>query len=106
MSSHRPTIWMNVTTSANWNRPPVGIVRVEQALCSELEKLIGQQGFKQCIWSNNRFQEWRPDTAQGLSVHSEKSAPDPVRKQPSLRSLLKRLSRFAELLFQNRQRCE
>lgn len=55
-----PTIWMNVTTSANWNRPPVGIVRVEQALCEELGKILGNQDFKQCIWHGGEFVEWIP----------------------------------------------
>lgn len=59
MSEKTPTIWMNVTTSANWQRPPVGIVRVEQSLCVEFAKLYGDR-FKQCIWQDNRFVEWSP----------------------------------------------
>ena len=27
------TVWVHVTTLLNWNRPPVGIVRVEQEYC-------------------------------------------------------------------------
>ncbi len=53
-----PTIWMNVTTSANWSRPPVGIVRVEQALCDELETLLGKDRFKRCVWHDGKFLEW------------------------------------------------
>ncbi|WP_255443410.1 glycosyltransferase family 1 protein [Comamonas sp. Z1] len=53
-------VWMNVTTSANWNRPPVGIVRVEQALCEELGKIFGEDKFKQCIWQDGQFVEWIP----------------------------------------------
>ena len=60
LSSSTPMIWMNVTTSANWTRPPVGIVRVEQMLCSELEKLFGSQ-FKKCVWMDGSFVEWIPD---------------------------------------------
>lgn len=55
-----PTIWMNVTTSVNWNRPPVGIVRVEQELCAALEKLLGPEKFKQCTWTDGNFVEWIP----------------------------------------------
>ncbi|MDN7535544.1 MULTISPECIES: glycosyltransferase family 1 protein [Burkholderia] len=56
--NNAPLIWMNVTTSANWNRPPVGIVRVEQALCTELEALYGRQRFRKCIWREGQFIEW------------------------------------------------
>ncbi|MBL4796436.1 MAG: glycosyltransferase family 4 protein [Oleispira sp.] len=52
--SMKPTIWMNVTTSANWQRPPVGIVRVEQAICNGLQEIYGD-GFKRCIWQGDRF---------------------------------------------------
>ncbi len=55
-----PTVWMNVTTSVNWNRPPVGIVRVEQALRDELAKLLGSNMLKQCVWSDGEFLEWLP----------------------------------------------
>jgi glycosyltransferase involved in cell wall biosynthesis len=47
---------MNVTTSANWNRPVVGIVRVEKSLCAELGKLYGHR-FKECYWQNDKFVE-------------------------------------------------
>lgn len=58
---HRvPTIWMNMTTSRNWNRPPVGIVRVEQALCNELREMLGDDRFRQCLWLENRFVECLP----------------------------------------------
>ena len=63
-----PTVWMNVTTSANWKRPPVGIVRVEQALCGELEKLYGHENFKRCVWLDGQFVEWSPEDPE-LSPH-------------------------------------
>ena len=47
---------MNVTTSANWNRPVVGIVRVEKSLCAELGKIYGHR-FKECYWQNDKFVE-------------------------------------------------
>jgi glycosyltransferase involved in cell wall biosynthesis len=56
MDKSLPTIWMNVTTSENWHRPPVGIVRVEQSLCEEFSKLYGKR-FKKCIWRDGRFIE-------------------------------------------------
>jgi glycosyltransferase involved in cell wall biosynthesis len=47
---------MNVTTSVSWDRPAVGVVRVEKSLCAELGKLYGHQ-FKECHWQNDRFIE-------------------------------------------------
>lgn len=58
--SGAPTIWMNVTTSANWQRPPVGIVRVEQALKTELSRLYGSR-FKTCIWEHDKFVEYHEE---------------------------------------------
>lgn len=49
-----PTIWMNVTTSATWTRPAVGIVRVEQEICRELERFYGSR-FQKCIFENGEF---------------------------------------------------
>lgn len=62
MSEGFPTIWMNVTTSANWQRPPVGIVRVECSLRDELAKLYGSR-LKQCVWQGEQFVEWVPQLA-------------------------------------------
>lgn len=58
-----PIVWMNVTTSANWKRPPVGIVRVEEALCNELEKLLGSKKFKRCVWQDGDFIESIPKSS-------------------------------------------
>ena len=38
-----PTFWMNVTTSANWQRSPVGIVRVEQEVRRHLSLMLGDR---------------------------------------------------------------
>jgi glycosyltransferase involved in cell wall biosynthesis len=65
------TVWMNVTTSANWNRPPVGIVRVEMALAKELEKIYGRDKFKRCVWMDGQFVEWTPpDTVEVIADNS------------------------------------
>jgi glycosyltransferase involved in cell wall biosynthesis len=66
-----PTVWMNVTTSANWTRPPVGIVRVEQALCEELGKLLGITRFKQCVWVDGEFSEWIPTSTEEDERHAK-----------------------------------
>jgi glycosyltransferase involved in cell wall biosynthesis len=50
----RPTIWMNITSSKNWARPPVGIIRVERTISEELEKIY-TTSFKKCVWVEDRF---------------------------------------------------
>lgn len=84
MSENLPTIWMNVTTSANWRRPPVGIVRVERSLCAELGSLYGER-FKQCVWQDGKFVEWRPQAKQQdnssstrLEQHTQKQQIAPI----------------------------
>jgi glycosyltransferase involved in cell wall biosynthesis len=72
MSIDTPVIWMNVTTSANWQREPVGIVRVERALCAEFTKLYGAR-FKRCIWQDGEFIEWIPsEEKKTLNLNSPK----------------------------------
>lgn len=63
MKQDNAKIWMNVTTSHNWQRPPVGIVRVERLLSNELALLYGSR-FKKCIWSNGNFIELKPQEIQ------------------------------------------
>jgi glycosyltransferase involved in cell wall biosynthesis len=47
-------IWINVTASEMWNRPPVGILRVEQALTEGLSRILGDRLGK-CIWHDGKF---------------------------------------------------
>ncbi|NHK97943.1 glycosyltransferase family 4 protein [Rubrivivax benzoatilyticus] len=49
---------MNVTSSVNWTRPAVGIVRVERALARELAALLGPDRFRLCVWRDGRFVQW------------------------------------------------
>jgi glycosyltransferase involved in cell wall biosynthesis len=60
MNTPKRTIWMNVTTSAFWQRPPVGIVRVERSLNAELAKLYGP-ALRQCIWQGQQFVALAPE---------------------------------------------
>jgi glycosyltransferase involved in cell wall biosynthesis len=66
-----PTVWMNVTTSANWARPAVGIVRVERALCEELGRSLGLTRFKQCVWLDGEFLEWIPASTDTDERHDK-----------------------------------
>jgi glycosyltransferase involved in cell wall biosynthesis len=61
-------VWINVTTSANWSRPAVGIIRVERALAEHLQTQLGKNTCRLCVWKDDRFVEWTPD--------SEFSSPD------------------------------
>jgi len=51
----KPKIWMNVTTSANWHRPVVGIVRVEREIYRELGALYGPEDFGLCVFEGDEF---------------------------------------------------
>lgn len=53
-SMNLPRIWMNVSTSVNWTRPPVGIVRVEQELFKALSTLLGDR-LQPCVLRNGKF---------------------------------------------------
>ncbi len=70
MNPKKPTIWINVTTSKSWQRPPVGIVRVENLLCEELKKIYGSR-LKQCIWKGNHFEKWLPEDPSNLIGRNE-----------------------------------
>jgi glycosyltransferase involved in cell wall biosynthesis len=56
-------VWINITTSANWNRPAVGVIRVERALAEHLQKQLGQERCRLCVWKDDRFVEWTADIA-------------------------------------------
>lgn len=57
----QPTIWMNMSTSANWHRPVVGVLRVEQSLCAALAEIVPVGQFKKCIWQDGKFVEYDAD---------------------------------------------
>ena len=93
MSASVPVIWMNVTTSANWRRPPVGIVRVEQSLCIELAKLYGER-FKQCVWQEGQFIEWVPQPVnQENSLHSSNMVHESINLSQKFQPIFPLLSR-------------
>ena len=72
-NSQGPIVWMNVTTSINWHRPPVGIVRVERALSQQLEELLGPERFKLCVWQDQQFLEWVESPPTPNSAHIERA---------------------------------
>lgn len=74
----KPILWMNMTTSENWRRPPVGIVRVELELCEELRKILPFGTFKKCIWKDDQFVE----LLSPLYVSEQVVGPKQSRNQP------------------------
>ena len=78
MNSNKPAIWINVSTSAHWQRAVVGVVRVETELASELKKLYPAGQFKQCIWQEGQFIEWQETDKNSVTVPAEKNNKNPV----------------------------
>ncbi len=60
-----PTIWFNVTSSSNWTRPPVGVIRVEQNIFKALTELYGPERCVPCVWADDGFVRWEPDVKKG-----------------------------------------
>lgn len=63
-------IWFNVSTSAYWRRPPLGIVRVERRLAEELRQKLWPEHLRFCVWDRDvcTFVAWEgrfPDAAVG-----------------------------------------
>lgn len=52
---------MNVTTSAQWTRAAVGIVRVERELSRALSELFAAHDFGLCIFRNGEFTPYDPE---------------------------------------------
>lgn len=77
---HVPRIWMNVTTTVNWTRPAVGIVRVEQELCKELGKLYGDR-FSQCVLEKGAFVPYFPEDKE-KQLEVGQFWPEPSRRFP------------------------
>jgi glycosyltransferase involved in cell wall biosynthesis len=98
-SAPPPTVWMNVTTSVNWTRPAVGIVRVERALARELAALLGPERFKLCVWRDGRFVEWvdeiRPAKTAELDAAVDLILPRTASFDVARPFVLRALRRFA-----------
>jgi len=60
------TTYINVTTSSNWARPPVGIVRVEVEIAKHLIAFYPAEQFIPCVWDGNAKKFRIIDTARYL----------------------------------------
>lgn len=79
---------MNVSTSANWNRPPVGIVRVEQELFKALAASLGK-GLTPCVFSDGKFVRYRGSIGTGDDTLADDTIvwPDPSYDFPTSSTL-------------------
>lgn len=78
-------VWMNVTTSVNWNRPAVGIVRVERELFKALSTILGDR-LRPCVLADGKLVPYSgPIGPDGQAAPSEADAfvwPDPSYEFP------------------------
>lgn len=70
-----PTFWMNVTTSSNWQRSPVGIVRVEQEIRRHLKDML-QDHLQTIVFKDGKFV---PEAvgASSMSTNADDFWPEP-----------------------------
>ena len=99
---HLPRIWVNVSTSVGWNRPAVGIVRVERSLAEHLQRQLGEERCKLCVWRDDQFVEWVPsatdiphDVAKAVDVILPMSRSFDLAR-PFLARALRRFSRTGQ----------
>lgn len=76
VSTDAPTFWMNVTTSSNWHRSPVGIVRVEQEIRRHLRKLL-QDRLQTVVFKNGKL------VSEGAGLTSRTTDGDDFWPEPS-----------------------
>ena len=91
-------VWMNVTTSAEWSRPAVGIVRVEQSLAQALQDLLGAGRFRRCVWQDGRFVERldHKETSTAIVAAMDSILPRTAAFESSRRFLQRALERYSD----------
>jgi glycosyltransferase involved in cell wall biosynthesis len=87
-----PTIWMNMSTSANWHRPVVGVLRVEQSLCTALAAIVPAVHFKKCIWRDGKFVEYDA-SLESAPVHLKRAVDTLLPDTPAMQSARVQLMR-------------
>jgi glycosyltransferase involved in cell wall biosynthesis len=80
-----PKIWMNITTSMNWDRPVVGVVRVERELARELALLYAEHEFGLCFFEGNEVRTLSGGKASSTTIDPVPSVA-PVRTRSFPRS--------------------
>ncbi|WP_184117254.1 MULTISPECIES: glycosyltransferase family 4 protein [unclassified Sphingobium] len=78
---------MNVTTSATWKRPAVGIVRVERELCRELSRLYPDLEFQLCILHEGCFVPYDEALISHPPITPSSPAAAPAKLFPSTTTL-------------------
>jgi glycosyltransferase involved in cell wall biosynthesis len=79
-----PRVWMNVTTSVAWTRPPVGIVRVETEMAAALAAALGPERFRRCIWVDGQFVSWTGKREAGARDRVDRAVDSLLPNLPSL----------------------
>ena len=84
-TSTSPTVWLHVATLMNWNRPPVGIVRVEREYCRWLlERAAKGLGapVRFCAYDRVRKQFTEVDVSEVAARLEFNLTPEPSRAVP------------------------
>ncbi len=84
MKDESAIIWINVSTSANWKRPVVGIVRVEVEVKAQLQKLYPQNIVKECSWFEGRFVEHKAKQTSPKLQDAPKAIENPPHQELGL----------------------
>ncbi len=77
MNTNKKRLWLNVTSSTFWSRPPVGIIRVEQEVLNALKQNAGSFELHLCIWDQEKFIEVF-DTSTRQKMNSQIESPQAV----------------------------
>lgn len=97
------TIWVNISLSTRWEKPPFGIVRVEENVARYLQDELGRQRVRFCVWDPKpkAFIRWTGGLSCGGAIDSPQDdrserlgTPPGERRErnPALISLLRRFS--------------
>jgi len=81
------TVWLHVSTLMNWDRPPVGIVRVEREYCLWLLARAGQEGARSvrcCVYDKTRKQFTEVSEEVVRQRLQSPAAPPPPAARPEL----------------------
>ena len=85
--SGTPTVWLHVSTLMNWDRPPVGIVRVEREYCLWLlarAQQAGAENIRFCLYDRVRKQFTEVSRDQVLDRLHRPVAAAPAVARPEL----------------------
>jgi glycosyltransferase involved in cell wall biosynthesis len=83
-------LWLNVTSSRDWKRPPVGVIRVEQRIRTELSIRLGASDFGLCHWLGTHFEELHLDELTKSIESPARASSSAEPGEPEIQSYTKR----------------